>query len=83
MEIYTATQAQSNLLEIIEHVTQSHEPTYIVGDKGKTVLISECDYRAMLETLHLTSIPGIKDSIINASKEPIEHFAESIDWDNV
>ncbi len=83
MEIYTTSQAQDNLFEIIEHVAQSHEPTYIVGEKGKAVLISECDYRAMLETLHLTAIPGIKDSIIKASKEPLEEFSESIDWDNV
>lgn len=83
MEIYTATQAQNNLIEIIEQVAQSHEPTYIVGEKGKAVLISECDYRAMMETLHLTTIPGIKDSIIKASQEPLEEFSEGIDWDNV
>ena len=54
MEIYTASQAQDNLIEIIDHVAQSHEPTYIVGEKGKAVLIAESDYRAMMETLHLT-----------------------------
>ncbi|MCX7342843.1 MAG: type II toxin-antitoxin system Phd/YefM family antitoxin [Proteobacteria bacterium] len=83
MEIYTTSQARDNLIEIVDHVAQSHEPTYIVGEKGKAVLISESDYRAMLETLHLTSIPGIKDSIIKASREPLEDFSESIDWDNV
>ena len=83
MEIYTASQAQDNLIEIIDHVAQSHEPTYIVGERGKAVLIAESDYRAMMETLHLTSIPGMKDSIIRASKEPLEEFSEDIDWNNV
>lgn len=83
MEIYTTVQAKNNLFEIMEHVVQSHEPTYIVGEKSKAVLISEADYRAMVETLHLISVPGMKDAIIRTSKEPLETFSESIDWDNV
>lgn len=83
MEIYTTSQARSNLFAIMEHVVQSHEPTYIVGKKNKAVLISEDDYRAMVETLHLISVPGMKESIIKASQEPLDDFSESIDWDNV
>lgn len=83
MEIYTTSQARTNLFKLIEHITQSHDPVYIVGKQNKAVLISEEDYRAMIETLSICSIPGMKDSIINASKEPIENFYDKIDWDNV
>ena len=83
MEIYTTSQARANLFKLVEHAAQSHEPVYIVGKHNKTVLISEEDYRAMIETLYLVSIPGMKDSILNSSQEPLESFSDKIDWDNV
>ena len=81
MEIYTTSQARANLFKLIEHTAESHDLVYLVGKTNKAVLISEEDYRAMVETLYLTSIPGMKESIIEASKESLEHFSDKIDWD--
>ena len=39
---------------------------------GNAVIISETDYKSMLETLHLCSIPGMEDSIKAAAAEPLE-----------
>jgi len=83
MEIYTTSQARANLFNLVKHTAHSHEPVYIVGKNEKAVLISEEDYRAMVETLYLMSIPGMKESILEASKEPIENFKDEIEWDNV
>lgn len=35
---------------------------------------------ATQETLYLCSVPGMKKSIIEASKEPLEDSVESIGW---
>ena len=83
MEIYTTSQARANLFKLMEHAVESHDPVYIVGKHNKAVLISEEDYRALIETLYISSIPGMKDSILSASKEPIENFSDKIDWDDV
>ena len=83
MEIYTTSQARANLFKLIEQTAQSHDPVYIVGKNNKAVLISEQDYRAMVETLYISSIPGMKESILQASQAPIESFSDKIDWDNV
>ena len=83
MEIYTTSQARANLFKLLEYTVESHEPVYIVGKNKKGVLISEEDYRAMVETLYISSIPGMKDSILSASKESLEDFSDKIDWDNV
>lgn len=83
MEIYTTSQARANLFKLVEMSNETHEPIYIIGKKNKSVLISEEDYRAMAETLHLTSIPKMKESILKESKQPLETFSESIDWENV
>ena len=72
MEILTTSQARAKLFKLVDYATNSHVPVYIVGKKNKAVLISEDDYRALTETLHLTSIPGMKESILAASKEPLE-----------
>jgi prevent-host-death family protein len=54
MEIYTTSQARANLFQLVEHTNASHNPVYIVGKNSKAVLISEEDYREMIETLYLT-----------------------------
>lgn len=83
MEIYTTSQARSNLFKLVAYINESHEPVYIVGKQSKAVLLSEEDYRAMVETLYLMSIPGMTASILSASKEPMENFSEGINWDDV
>lgn len=83
MEIYNASQARENLFKIVEHVTLSHDPIYIISKKKKVVMIAEEDYEAMKETLYLCTIPGLKESIIKASKDEAEEFAEEIKWDEL
>ena len=79
MEIYTTSQARQELFKLVDSTSETHDPIYIVGKRNKAVLISEDDYRAMVETLYITSVPGMKESIIKAQKEPIKNFSEKID----
>ena len=72
MAILTTSQARAKLFKLIDYTAKSHAPVYIVGKQNKAVLISEDDYRALQETLYLTSIPGMIESILNASKEPLD-----------
>jgi antitoxin YefM len=83
MNIYTTSQVGANLFQIIDDTAQSHDPTYILGRKHKMVLLAEEDYRALLETLHITSVPGMTKSILDASQEPLENFSDKIDWDEL
>lgn len=83
MTRYTTSQARAKLFQLMDYTNQSHDPVYIIGKNNRSVLIGETDYRAMQETLYLTSIPGMKDSIINTSQEPIDSFTDKIDWDRV
>lgn len=79
MNMYTTSQARANLFKIIDHAAESHEPVYIIGKKNKVVMMSEEDYRAIAETLYITSVPSLKDSILKMSKEPLENFSDEID----
>lgn len=80
MEIYTIRQAREKFFKLIDYIAQTHEPVYIRGKRNKAVMISEEKYRGLLETLYITSIPGIKESIVEAKKLPLEEFSENLDW---
>ena len=83
MEIYSTSQARENLFKLVDLAAESNLPVYIVGKRNKVVLLSDETYRSLMETLYLMSIPGMKESILEGRKEPIENFSTEIDWDNL
>jgi prevent-host-death family protein len=80
MNSITATQARSKLYSLIDETNSSHHPIQITGKRGNAVLISEDDWRAISETLHLSSIPGMVDSIKEGMSESIESCSEDPGW---
>ncbi|HMB53013.1 MAG TPA: hypothetical protein VKU40_06850 [Thermoanaerobaculia bacterium] len=42
--------------------------------------IQERDWRALLETVYLMSIPGLADSIREGQETPVEECIEELDW---
>lgn len=80
MEIINATDARQNLYRLIDQAASSHEPIFIKGRKNRAVLISEEDWRSISETLYLDSIPGMRESIQEARKEPLSKASEEPGW---
>jgi len=80
MTTLTATEARKNLYTLLDDVAESHAPLQIAGKRHNAVLVSEDDWRAIQETLYLSSIPGIKESIIQGLKTPVEKCAKELDW---
>ena len=80
MVTITATLARQTLYNLVDEVSLSHEPVQIAGKRNSAVLISEDDWRAIQETLYLTSIPGMKESIIRGLKSPVEKCHKDLGW---
>jgi len=80
MEIYTTSQSRQKLFQLVDYVAESHEFVYVLGKRNKAVLIYEEDFRAIQETLFLTAISGIKESILAADLEPLDQCKEKLDW---
>jgi antitoxin YefM len=80
MSSINITNARKNLYKIVENINESHEPLVITGKQGSAVLISEDDWNAIEETLFLSSIPGMRESIIEGMKEKVEDCNDKIDW---
>ena len=80
MTTITATQARQKLYSLIDEANDSHQPIQITGKRANAVLLSESDWRAIQETLHLQSVPGLVDSIQEARQEGIEQAGEELGW---
>ena len=80
MPILTATEARKRLYTLLDDVADSHDPIQIVGKRNSAVLVSEEDWRAIQETLYLSSIPGMRESIREGLKTPVEECEEGLEW---
>ena len=49
-------------------------------DFATAVLVAEDDWRAVQETLHLLSVPGMRESILEGMETPIADLERELDW---
>jgi prevent-host-death family protein len=80
MTSITATEARKRLYTLVDDVAESHEPVQIAGKRNSAVLISEDDWRAIQETIYLSSIPGMRTSIRKGLKTAVDQCAEELKW---
>ncbi len=80
MSSINITNARKDLYKIVESVNKSHEPIHISGKNGSAVLIGEDDWNSIEETIYLLSIPGMRDSIIEGMKTPIDELENHLNW---
>ena len=80
MSTLTATEARKRLYKLVDDVAESHDPIQIVGKRNSAILVSEEDWRAIQETLYLSSIPEMRESIRDGLKTPVEECEEVLDW---
>ena len=72
-------EAQKQLQQLIDSVSQSHEPIAL-GQTSNAVLLSESDSASVQETLYLLSIPGMRESIREGMATPIEECDRPLEW---
>lgn len=82
MTITTITNFRKNIFAFIEQAVKYHDVVNISTKSGNAVVLSEDDYNSMTETLYLKSVPGLVDSVKEASKEPLEECvpADEVEW---
>jgi prevent-host-death family protein len=80
MTTLSASEARKRLYNLVDEVKETHEPVQIKGKRNSAVLVSEEDWRAIKETLYLTSIQGMRESIKDGLKTPIEECNEEPSW---
>ncbi|MBO6586154.1 MAG: type II toxin-antitoxin system Phd/YefM family antitoxin [Gracilimonas sp.] len=80
MKTLTATQARKDIYRLLDEASDTHQPIQITGKRSNAVLISEDDWRSIQETLYLSSIPGMQESIAEGMNTPLEETEDELDW---
>lgn len=80
MTTCNATEARSKLYALIDETTDTHEPIVITGKRGNAVLLAEDDWKAINETLHLLSVPGMRESIREGMAANLDDCNQELDW---
>lgn len=63
MNSLKASEARTRLYRLLDETCAGHEPLLITGPRSNAVLIGEDDWHAIQETLHLLSVPDMRESI--------------------
>ncbi len=66
------TNFRKDIYELLEQTIKYNEPINISTKNGNAVVLSEEDYNNLIETLYISSIPGLKEDIVKGLKEPLE-----------
>ena len=82
MKTVPITNARRDIFNIIQQTIVNSEPVQITSKKGDVVMVSLEDWSAIQETLYLLGIPGMRESILEGDKEPIDECTplDDIGW---
>ena len=72
--------ASDNLPDLIENTIAKREPVLISVNNKNAVLMAESDWLALNETLHLLSVPGMRDAIKRGLSENLESTSKELKW---
>jgi antitoxin YefM len=75
MSTTNATALRRTLFDTLDNVIENNETVTVTTKKGNAVIISEEDYNAMVETIYLSSHPGLVAKIKDGDKEDHKKMA--------
>lgn len=70
------TSFRKNIYEMIENTIEYNEPINITTKKGNAVVLSEEDYNSLMETLYISSVPNLKEKIIERANDADDEFVD-------
>lgn len=82
MTTINITNFRKDIYDLLEQTIKYNEPLNISTKNGNAVILSEEDYNNLIETLYISSIPGLKKNIIEGLKEDIDDCVDEseVDW---
>ena len=80
MTSVNASEAREKLDRLVDDAASDHEPVLILGARSNAVLVGEEDWNAIQETLHLLSVPGMRESIMAGVATPVNECEREPGW---
>ncbi|WP_295884471.1 type II toxin-antitoxin system Phd/YefM family antitoxin [uncultured Thiohalocapsa sp.] len=80
MHTVTAEHAKAHLEELIAQTAADHQPIQITGEQASAVILAQKDWNAIAETLYLSAIPGMTDSLREGMQATAAELSDKVDW---
>lgn len=76
------TNFRKNLFNLLDQTALYNEIININTKNGNVFLISEEDYKGLMETLYLSSIPNMEKTLIDGKNTPLEDCVaeDEVQW---
>lgn len=74
-----ATNFRKNMFEYLNMAIDFNDVVNISTKKGNAIVMSEEDYRSLMETLHILSAPGMDKRLEEAQKATLKD-CEDFEW---
>lgn len=73
---------RKNLYNTLEQVAKYNQVATINTKDGDVVLISADDYKNLMETMYLSSIPNVREDLLKAKTASNEDFVseDEVEW---
>ncbi len=76
------TNFRKNIFSILEQTIKFNEPVNVSTKDGNAVMLSEEDYNGLMETLYLSTMPAMKEKILEGLNAPLEECLpeDKVQW---
>lgn len=76
------TNFRKDIYELLKQTIKFNEPVNVSTKDGNVVVLSEEDYNNLMETLYISSIPGLKEEIVKRMNADDEEFLseDEVEW---
>lgn len=74
-----AKNLRKNLFDYLNSVIEFNDIINVNTKKGNAVILSEQEYNGLIEMLHLSSIPGMKERLLSGIDATVEN-CEDFKW---
>lgn len=76
------TTFRKDIYNIIAQTIKYNEPVNVATKDGNAVILSEADYNGLIETLYLSSIPTMKEKIIDGMNTDLDECVDEseVSW---
>ena len=70
------TNFRKDIYELLDQTIKYNEPINISTKNGNAIVLSEEDYNSLMETLYISSVPNLKEKIIERANDADDEFVD-------
>ena len=78
---------RKNLFEFTEQIINYNEPLTVTSKSGNVVVLSEEEYRSIVETIYLSVVPGLEERLVTLKNTPTDSAEfvseDEVSWDEL